>query len=92
MDIVYWSVPSSSRTGDGVKEVDGKYRYFSRLRVSLLDYIHNNLVLDQSNNKSIEKKLYLNSRKSKIRLKNYAYCIWIYLSSRENPLKCYTYI
>ena len=36
MDLIYWSVRSiSSMGGDGVKVMDGGYRYFSQLRVTL---------------------------------------------------------
>ena len=36
MDIGYWSVRSSIKSGgDGVKGLDGGYHYFSQLRVSL---------------------------------------------------------
>ena len=46
MDIIYWSVRSSSmRGGDGVNGVNGGYRSFCQLQV--------NLVRDPSINKSI---------------------------------------
>ena len=36
MDLIYWSVHSSSRRGgDNILGVDGGYRYFSQLRLSL---------------------------------------------------------
>ncbi len=36
MEHIYWSVrPSSKRGGDGIKGVDGGYRYFSQLKVLL---------------------------------------------------------
>ena len=47
MVLVYWSFRSSTRRGgDGVNEVDGGYRYFSPLGVSL----HGNLVQQPSSN------------------------------------------
>ena len=50
MELIYWSVRSSSRSGgDGVKGVEGGNRYFIPLRVSLFRE-QENLAKDPSNN------------------------------------------
>ena len=49
MDITYWSVlPSNRSGGDGVKGMEGMYRYLARYEFHFIR-VHNNLV----NNKSI---------------------------------------
>ena len=43
----------SGRAGDWVKGVDGRYRYFSQLGLSLYHRVHDNLVQKPSNYVSI---------------------------------------
>ncbi len=53
MKLFYWTVPlSSGREGIGKRELDGRTLNFSQLQASLYR-VHDNMLLDPSNNKSI---------------------------------------